>query len=203
MGPRGRLVSGIRPTRVCLGLSMLVFASPRLHACAATALVMLVSAACSLPGSSTNFGGDPCLLQIYQTRGFSIIHTIQSDLNTVTSRVDALAPSGAINAGQDVTETLTSLAEFHLALTSQQNLLRMGAQPPEGSAFHAAIEATVQRFETGAHMLVQAYIDALNGDTITADAIAMGARNWMREGRVMLGEAETAIAALATFSPNC
>lgn len=174
----------------------------RVPAVAALVLVLLLPLSCSLPGS--NYGGDPCLLQLYQDHSFSIIHTVQSSYGTLTSRTDALSsPLGTINPSQDVTETLTALAEFQLSIHAQWNLVRMGGQPPEGKAFRAAIHEAVQRFDTGTQMLTQAYADALNGETLAANAVAMGARNWMRQGRVQLGQANSAIAALATYSPNC
>lgn len=168
----------------------------------AMALVLALPVSCGPLNSS--LGGDPCLLQQYRDRGFSIVGTIQNRLSALGKAVDALAPPlGAINAGQDISETLTALGEFKLQLGVEDNLLRTGAHPPEGGPFETDTLAAVGRFDTGVLLLDQAYVDTANGDTRTAAAIVVAARDWMQQGRLLLGKASVEIAALHAYSPNC
>jgi hypothetical protein len=172
----------------------------RLPAITSGLLFLLVS--CAPVGRG--LGGDPCLLQQYQERSFSIIGRIQGAMSTLTSRVDALQPSQyAISASQDISETLTALAEFVLTLGTQRTLLDRGAQPAEGQAFHMALHGVIERFDTGAEMLTQAYVDIPNGDTRAATAIVRAARERLRQGRLLLGHAGEDLATLKTYSPNC
>ena len=174
----------------------------RWPATAVLLVIALVPLSCATP--SSNLGGDACLLQQYQSRGSGIVHDIQSGVGTVTSHVDALsAQPGSINASQDLSETRTALAEFRLMLDAEWNLLRMGARPPEGEQFRGDVQNAVNNFEIGTRMLMQAYDDAGSGDVLAANAIAAGARVRMHQGRVMIGRANSAISALATYSPNC
>lgn len=166
------------------------------------ALPLLLLSSCGVP--SADLGGDPCLLQQYQGHGFAISGRLQSALNTLAGQADALSSRGAnINASQDVTATLTAIAAFDAALTTQLNLLRTGAQPSQGRAFSADVDKAVARFRTGARLLAQAYADALAGDTLAASTVAAGARDWMEQGQLLLGQANSALAALPTWSPNC
>src|SRR5690348_4845565 len=81
------------------------------------ALAFLVTA-CS--PSDSGLGGDPCLLQQYQSQSYSITHHIGDALNTLVGQVDALSSaSGAITASPDISETLTDLREFQLSLRTQ------------------------------------------------------------------------------------
>jgi hypothetical protein len=151
-----------------------------------------------------DLGHDPCLLQQYQDHALSIISRIQGYLGTLTNRADALAPQqGTINTNQDTSETLTALSEFQLNLGVQWNLLRTGAQPPEGLSFRQAAYEAIQELDTGVQMLTQAYVDAGNGDTRAARTIVAAARDWMHKGRLRLGDAAQDLAALRTFNPNC
>ena len=81
--------------------------------------------------------------------------------------------------------------------------LRPRPQPPEGLAFRQATYEAIQRLDTGAQMLTQAYVDAGNGDTRAARTIVTAARDWMHRGRLRLGYAAQDIAALPTNNPNC
>src|SRR5438876_1051119 len=174
---------------------MLPVLGPRLQAFIAATLLLALPASCGPVGA--DLGHDPCLLQQYQGHAFSIISHIQGALGTLTTRADALAPQqGAINASQDISETLTALAEFQFSLGTQWNLLRTGAQPPEGLAFRAATYDAIQRLDTGAQMLTQAYVDTENGDTRAARTIVTAARDWMHKGRLLLGYASKDIATL-------
>jgi hypothetical protein len=173
----------------------------RLGTAVAIVLALLVPVSCAPLGSGLS---DPCLLQLYQTRGFSIVHDIQSGLGTVTSHVDALAPQpSSISPSQDVSETLTALSEFRLTLAAEWNLVRTGSNPPQGSAFTTDIAGAIGQFDEGVAMLTQAYAAEENGDQLAANAIATGARVAMRSGRILLARANSAIAALNTYSPNC
>lgn len=166
------------------------------------AALLVTLAGCGLPGSDSS--GDPCLLQQYQSRSFGIVRSMQSAVNTLATHADALTSSdGSIDATQDISQTETTLAEFHLALTSQLNLLRMGWHPTQGSAFEAQVKMASQRLERGAWMLDQAYADAAAGDNLTAKAVAMSARQVIGQGRILLDQANSSAAALATYSPNC
>lgn len=168
----------------------------------AVALPLLLLTSCGTP--SADLGGDPCLLQQYQGHAFSIAGHLQSALSTLAGRADALSSRATtINASQDVTETLTAIEEFDAALTTQVSLLRTGAQPSEARTFIADVDTAVARFRTGARLLAQAYADAFVGDTLAASTVAAGARNWMEQGRLLLGQANSALATLPTWSPNC
>lgn len=153
---------------------------------------------------SAGLGGDPCLLQQYQSRSFSLIGRLHDALVTLTDHVAALqAPQGAITASPDISETLTALSEFTLGVATQRNLVDTGAQPPEGRSFHATLHRAMARFDTGAEMLSQAYVDAQNSDSRPATAIATAARAQLERGRLLLGVAGTSVTALKTYSPNC
>lgn len=177
---------------------------PRLLSAAALVLVMLVPVACA--PLAANWGGDPCLLQQYQGHSYGIINGIQGALGTLTQRADALAPTqGSINASQDISETLTAISEFHLALVKQQTLMAVGAQPPnaDGQTFQQLTGQAIQRFQTGAQLLAQAYTDASYNDPRPTTAVVVAARDWMHQGRLLLSRAGDAIAGLHTYSPNC
>jgi hypothetical protein len=181
---------------------MLTVLRPRLQAFMAITLLLGLPTSCAPVGA--DLGHDPCLLQQYQDRALSIISHIQGPLGTLSGRVDALAPQqGRINASQDISETVTALAEFQLNLSAQWNALRTGAQPPEGLSFRQATYEAIQRLDTGAEMLTQAYLDVENGDTRAARTIVTAARDWMQRGRLLLGDAAQDIAALPTRNPNC
>lgn len=181
---------------------MLAVLGPRLQAVIAATLLLALPASCGPVGA--DLGHDPCLLQQYQGHAFSIISHIQGALGTLTTRADALAPQqGTIDASQDISETLTALAEFRLSLDTQWNLLRTGAQPPEGLSFRTATYEAIQRLDTGAQMLTEAYVDAQNGDMRAAHTIVMAARDWMHKGRRRLGYAGQDIATLPSNNPNC
>jgi RNAse (barnase) inhibitor barstar len=181
---------------------MLAVVGPRLPAIVAITLLLGLPASCAPVGA--NLGHDPCLLQQYQDHAFSTIAHIQGYLGTLTNRVDALAPQqGTINASQDMAETLTVLSEFQSNLGALWNALHAAAQPPEGLSFRQAAYEAIQRFDTGAQMLTQAYVDAGNGDTRAAHTIVTAARDWMHRGRLLLGDAAQDIAALPTNNPNC
>lgn len=166
-----------------------------------TALAFLVTA-CG-PADS-GLGGDPCLLQQYQSQSYSITHHMDDALNTLVGQVDALSSSsGAITASPDISETLTDLREFQLGLRTQLTLLKMGAQPPEGRAFLAATRRAADRFNTGAQVLAQAYNDAAALNTRAALTVAAAGREWMRQGRVLLDQANADLAGLKTYSTNC
>ena len=181
---------------------MLAVLGPRLPALMAITLLLGLPASCAPVGA--DLGHDPCLLQQYQGHAQSIISHIQGALGTLTDRADALAPQqGVINASQDVSETLTALTEFQLSLGAQGNALRTGAQPPEGLSFRQVTYEAIQRLDTGAQMLTQAYLDVANGDTRAARTIVTAARDWMYRGRLLLGYAAQDLAALPTNNPNC
>jgi hypothetical protein len=175
---------------------------PRLQALIAITLLLGLPASCAPVGA--DLGHDPCLLQQYQDHTSSVLSRIQGALGTLTNRADALTPQqGTINASQDISETLTELTEFQLSLGAQWNALRAGAQPPEGLSFRQATYEAIQRLDTGAQMLTQAYVDVANGDTRAARTIVTAARDWMHRGRLLLGYAAQDIAALPTNNPNC
>ena len=181
---------------------MLAVLGPRLPASIAITLLLGLLASCAPVGA--DLGHDPCLLQQYQDHAVSIISHIQGYLGTLSNRVDALAPQqGTINASQDVSETLTALTEFQLNLGAQWNALRTSAKPPEGHSFRQATYEAIQRLDTGAQMLTQAYVDAGNGDTRAARTIVTAARDSMQRGRLLLGDAAQDIATLPTNNPNC
>ena len=181
---------------------MLAALGPRLPAIIAITLLLGLPASCAPVGA--DLGHDPCLLQQYQGHAGSIISHIQGYVGTLIGRADALTPQqGTINASQDISETLTALSEFQLNLSAQWNALRTGAQPPEGLAFRQATYEAIQRLDTGAQMLTQAYVDAGNGDTRAARTIVTAARDWMHRGRLRLGYAAQDIATLPTNNPNC
>src|SRR5919202_2894174 len=181
---------------------MLAVLGPRLPAIITITLLLGLPTSCAPVGA--DLGHDPCLLQQYQDHALSINSHIQGALGRLSSRVDALAPQqGTIDASQDIAETLTVLAEFQSNLGAQWNALHAGAQPPEGLSFRQATYEAIQSLDTGAQMLMQAYVDVENGNTRAARTIVTAARNWMHRGRLRLGDAVQDIAALPTNNPNC
>ncbi len=174
----------------------------RLGAAVALAAALLVPTACAVPGS--DLGGDPCLLAQVQSHDYSVLRSLQDALGTLSGHVDALGgSSNAISANQDITETLTALGEFHLTINAQLAQVESGALPPETAPFTATLHDAVARLDTGTQIMTQAYLDAGDGDLITADAIAAGARDWMDQGRLLLAQAGHDLAVLKTYSPNC
>ena len=166
-------------------------------------LVALLVVLVSCTPFDRGLGGDPCLLRQYQNSAFTILSHVQTALSTLTRQVDALQSSKAISATQDISERLTAIHEFTLALREQQNLVHMSAQPPEGAAFVRSLDDAVTEFGTGAELLTQVFADEQRGDTRAAKAIAGDARERIRQGRVLLGEAGVNLATIHTWGTNC
>jgi hypothetical protein len=150
-------------------------------------------------------GGDPCLLRQYQNSAFTILSHVQTALSTLTREVDVLQPaqSSMTSAPQDISETLTAIHEFTLALRQQQNLVHMSAHPPEAAAFVRSLDNAVTKFDIAAQLLTQVSVDEQWGDTRAAQAIASEARERMRQGRVLLAEAGVNLATIPTWGTNC
>lgn len=173
----------------------------RALASAALIALMMLLTAC---GIDRSLGGDACLLQQYQGRSNGIVSRVQGALSTLVMHADALAPlQGTVSSSQDISDTLTAIGEFQLTLSAQWNQILNGAQPPEGAAFQASLHAAIERLDTGAQLLTQAYVDTANGDTRAAVLIIPAARDAFQRGRLLLGRANVQLAALATYSPNC
>lgn len=165
------------------------------------ALTLLVTACAP---ANTGLGGDPCLLQLYQDRSYSITGHIGSTLSTLIDHVDALrSTDGSITASPDISQTLTDLREFQLNLATQWSLIQNGAQPPEGRAFLADTRQSIDRFDAGAQVLAQAYADAGAMDTRAAFALSNAGRESLRQGRLSLDAANHDLATLKTYSNNC
>lgn len=168
----------------------------------ATMAVTLLLVSCG--PADTGLGGDPCLLQQYQDRGYTITGHVGAAVSTLAGHLAALSSAdGSITASPDISETLTDLREFQLDLAAQWSLLQNGAQPPEGRAFLAATKQSIARFDTGAQLLAAAYTDAGTLETRAALLISTRARESMRQGRLLLDQANQDIAGLKTFSTNC
>lgn len=175
----------------------------RLLAAVAVALLTLPAACAPL---NTDLGGDPCLLQQYQSHSYGNLSGLQGALGTLTQHASALTSGqAAVNSSQDVTETLTAIAEFKLTLDKQQALIATGAKPTDSGSttFRTLIGQAIGRFRVGAQLLTQAYVDAGYADTRPASTVVAAARDWMQQGRLLISQAGVAISGLHTYSPNC
>jgi hypothetical protein len=190
----GRGISG--------GERLVRYLPARVLTCAALIALVVLPTACS--GLNRNLGGDPCLLQQYQGHSGNILSRVQGALSTLQSNADALSRSqGTINASQDISETLTAIAEFQLNLSAQWAQVQTGAMPSEGAAFRSTLKAAIDVMDSGAQLLTQAYVDTANGDTRAAALIVTAARTDFQEGRRLLGQANVQISSLTTYNPNC
>jgi hypothetical protein len=163
-------------------------------------LVPFLLTAC---GPFSSNASDPCLLAQYQSRGQSILHTIDSEFSTLSSRTDALNPHGAsIDSTQDISETINGLARFQTILQTQVTLINHDTQPPEGRRFRSIMHEAAGQLNRGLWMLTEAYVDART-NPLAANAAAGAARDPIRQGRLLLAQAGREIAGIVTLSPNC
>ncbi len=181
---------------------MVCYLPARVLACAALIALVILPTACS--GLNRSLGGDPCLLQQYQGHSGNILSRVQGAVSTLQSNADALARThDTIDATQNISETLTAIAEFQLNLSAQWAQVQTGALPPEGAPFRSTLKAAINIMDSGAQLLTQAYVDTANGDTRAAALIVTAARSDFQRGRLLLGQANIQVSSLATYNPNC
>ncbi len=161
-------------------------------------------AGCGLP--SATLGADPCLLQSYQGHSNGNVGGMTNAYTTLAGRLDALRqPDYTISQSGDISETLQAITLFQLTLDKQLTYLDNSTSPPrsEIGPFLDHVRAAVPKFDTGAYMLAQAYLDAHAGHARAAQDIADDARGYMREGVLLLNQASKDLANLRTDNVNC
>jgi hypothetical protein len=73
---------------------------------------------------------------------------------------------------------------------------------PEGRHFQAIVQAAVGQLKRGLWILAEAYADART-DPLAANTMADAARDPIRQGRLLLAQANGEIAGIVKLSPNC
>jgi len=153
-------------------------------------------------GPFSSNGTDPCLLAQYQSRNQGYVRTIDSEFSSLASRTDALNAHGpAIDATQDISETMAGLARFQTVLQTQLALMNNDTAP-EGRHFQSLVREAAGQFNRGLWILTEAYADA-RADPLTANTLADAARDPIRQGRLLLAQANREIAGIVKLSPNC
>ncbi len=155
---------------------------------------------------TSNFGADPCLLQAYQGHANGNLSGMQTAVGALSGQLDALqSPDYTIGSTGDISVTLQNIAVFQLTLNKQLVYLNhiTPPKPPEATPFLTHIAAAIPQFNTGAYMLAQAYLDAHDSHTRTAQDIADAARRYMLRGSYLLDQASADLANFHTDSVNC